>query len=296
MAEVARLDLNPLIHDAVASQIDINKFAGIESGATADQTASEIEALYEGLPNTNKYTDSEKALLSSAMQSETITTLSINSNILSYVNESGNTTNIDLSMYLDDTNLSRLTTGSLNGSTGIATFNRDDGSTFTVDFSALFDDTQVIVNDTLTSTSTTEALSAKRGKVVNDALVAHESSSGNPHNVTKTQVGLSNVDNTSDVNKPVSTAQQIALDSKQNTLSEGTFANGDKTKLDNIENNATADQTASEILTAIKTVDGSSSGLDADKLDGMEPSDLPISTAVQSELDIITTQLNNGVW
>ena len=41
-------------------------------------------------------------------------------------------------------------------------------------------------------------------------------------------------------------------------------------KLDGIEANATADQSASEILTAIKTVDGSGSGLDADLLDGVQ--------------------------
>ena len=40
------------------------------------------------------------------------------------------------------------------------------------------------------------------------------------------------------------------------------------------ETNATADQTAAEILTAIKTVDGSGSGLDADTLDGKQGSDL----------------------
>ena len=44
----------------------------------------------------------------------------------------------------------------------------------------------------------------------------------------------------------------------------------DGTKLDGIESGATADQTASEILTAIKTVDGAASGLDADLLDGQE--------------------------
>jgi len=44
----------------------------------------------------------------------------------------------------------------------------------------------------------------------------------------------------------------------------------DGSKLDNIEANATADQTASEILTAIKTVDGAGSGLDADTLDGVQ--------------------------
>ena len=42
----------------------------------------------------------------------------------------------------------------------------------------------------------------------------------------------------------------------------------------NVENGATADQTASEILTLIKTVDGSGSGLDADTLDGVQASGL----------------------
>ena len=53
---------------------------------------------------------------------------------------------------------------------------------------------------------------------------------------------------------------------------DGRNVASDGTKLDGIEANATADQTASEILTAIKTVDGSGSGLDADLLDGQEAS------------------------
>ena len=40
-------------------------------------------------------------------------------------------------------------------------------------------------------------------------------------------------------------------------------------KLDGIESNATADQTATEILTALKTVDGAGSGLDAAALEGL---------------------------
>lgn len=47
-------------------------------------------------------------------------------------------------------------------------------------------------------------------------LTAHINDKTNPHSVTKEQVGLGNVDNTSDVNKPVSTATQNALDLKQN--------------------------------------------------------------------------------
>lgn len=43
--------------------------------------------------------------------------------------------------------------------------------------------------------------------------------------VTKGDVGLSNVDNTSDMNKPVSTATQAALDAKLNNSQKGA-ANG----------------------------------------------------------------------
>lgn len=45
-------------------------------------------------------------------------------------------------------------------------------------------------------------------------LATHVANTSNPHAVTKTQVGLSNVDNTSDADKPVSTAQQTAIDAK----------------------------------------------------------------------------------
>jgi len=56
-----------------------------------------------------------------------------------------------------------------------------------------------------------------------------------------------------------------AASSGVNGYMTGTYA----TKLDGIEAGATADMTAAEILTAIKTVDGSGSGLDADLLDGL---------------------------
>lgn len=47
-----------------------------------------------------------------------------------------------------------------------------------------------------------------------DVLDAHAANTSNPHATTKAQVGLSNVDNTSDASKPVSTAQQTALNTK----------------------------------------------------------------------------------
>ena len=60
------------------------------------------------------------------------------------------------------------------------------------------------------------------------------------------------------------------------------FTTADETKLDAIEAGATADQTASEILTALLTVDGAGTGLDADLLDGNEAT--AFATAAQGTL------------
>ena len=49
---------------------------------------------------------------------------------------------------------------------------------------------------------------------VSTALTAHKNDKNNPHGVTAAQVGLDKVNNTSDADKPVSTAQQTALDKK----------------------------------------------------------------------------------
>ena len=59
----------------------------------------------------------------------------------------------------------------------------------------------------------------------------HINSVSNPHSVTKSQVGLSNVDNTSDAAKPISTAQQTALNTKQNTLTNPITGTGTVNKI-----------------------------------------------------------------
>jgi hypothetical protein len=61
---------------------------------------------------------------------------------------------------------------------------------------------------------------------------------------------------------------------------DGRDVAADGSKLDGIEAGATADMTASEILTAIKTVDGASSGLDADLLDGQHGSYYAVDSTV----------------
>ena len=62
------------------------------------------------------------------------------------------------------------------------------------------------------------------------------------------------------------------LDFSVASQTDNNFTNADHSKLDGIEAGATADQSASEILTLLKTVDGSGSGLDADTLQGASPS------------------------
>lgn len=54
-------------------------------------------------------------------------------------------------------------------------------------------------------------------KEIMAALNEHKNNTANPHNVTKSQVGLSNVDNTSDLNKPISTATQQAITNEATT-------------------------------------------------------------------------------
>lgn len=94
---------------------------------------------------------------------------------------------------------------------------------------------------------------------------------------TKSDVGLGNVDNTSDANKPISTATQTALNGKENTITAGTTAQyyrGDKT---------------------FQTLDKSAVGLS--NVDNTSDANKPISTATQTALNAkqnLITIFNDG--
>jgi hypothetical protein len=70
-----------------------------------------------------------------------------------------------------------------------------------------------LANDSNYATTINNALSLK-------APIDSPTFTGTVYGVTKSMVGLANVDNTSDANKPVSTATQIALDTKINRIIE----------------------------------------------------------------------------
>ena len=87
------------------------------------------------------------------------------------------------------------------------------------DWNAVSGDAQILNKPTLITDHT--GLS-NIGTNTHAQIDTHIGSTLNPHSVTKAQVGLDQVDNTSDLNKPVSTAVSTALGNKQNTLVSGT--------------------------------------------------------------------------
>ena len=70
-----------------------------------------------------------------------------------------------------------------------------------------------IQGSSITETADAKVLTAQERSDIESAN-SHRASTANPHSVTKAQVGLGSADDTSDADKPVSTAQQAALDLK----------------------------------------------------------------------------------
>ena len=112
------------------------------------------------------------------------------------------------------------------------------------------------------------------GAVTGDVLAKASDGLWKPLGLTKSSVGLSNVDNTSDANKPVSTATQTALNAKENTITAGTTAQyyrGDK---------------------SFQTLDKSAVGLA--NVDNTSDANKPISTATQTALNAKQNTITTG--
>lgn len=110
-----------------------------------------------------------------------------------------------------------------------------------------------------------EKLGTAFGKIARAvaSLIAHIANKSNPHSVTKAQVGLGNADNTSDVNKPISSATQTALNGKS----------------DKAHKHKTAD--ISDMPSALPADGGN-----ADTVDGKHASDFAASNHTHTAADI----------
>lgn len=94
----------------------------------------------------------------------------------------------------------------------------------------------------LTDTSLNESITS-----VQNSLDTHKSDTNNPHEVTKTQIGLGNVNNTSDLDKPVSIATQTKLDTKVDKITgKSLVSDTEITKLSQLPNKATLDSSIAD--------------------------------------------------
>jgi hypothetical protein len=203
---------------------DGSKLDGIESGATADQTAAEIRTLVESASDSNVFTDADHNKLNGI--------------------ESGATADQTAAEIL----------------TAIKTV---DGSGSGLDA------------DTLDGMNASTAAS-------NSTIVARNPSGyvfANYFNTTPNDVS--------------SGVTKVCVE----TANDGYIRHGDAGSIRtfiNVENGATADQSASEILTLIKTVDGAGSGLDADTLDGLSNTSFVRSDAADTVSGDITFSGGGG--
>ena len=155
-----------------------------------------------------------------------------------------------------------------------------------------------------------------------EELQNHVSNKSNPHEVTKDQIGLENVDNTSDADKPISTATQTALNEKANA-SDLTSHTSDidnphqvtkeQVGLGNVDNTSDADKPISDATQT--ALDGKAEASDLtshvsnksnphevtkaqvglDNVDNTSDADKPISTATQTAIDEVQSNINTHI-
>lgn len=114
-------------------------------------------------------------------------------------------------------------------------------------------------------------------------------------NITKSNIGLGNVDNTSDANKPISTATQTALDGKVDKatgmgLSSNDFTDALLAKLNGIEagaqvNTVTGVKGNSESTYRTGNINITKANIGLGNVDNTSDANKPISTATQTALD-----------
>lgn len=199
---------------------------------------------------------------------ETTTTLALASNILTYTNEDGVQTNIDLSLYLDDTNLARIVSGSLNPTTGIVTFTRDDSSTFDIDFSPLLDtqsanEVSVTPGNGLTATDVQAALDEHQTDI--NALEAEDTNLQNQINSNDTDIlNLQNEQTTQNTNI-TNNANNIATNAN-NISSNDTDISNLQTEQTTQNNNISQNQTDISNLQASQSTQDAAIALNTAKV------------------------------
>lgn len=108
--------------------------------------------------------------------------------------------------------------------------------------------------DTLAEIANSIANDDDFATTITTSLANHVGDFNNPHNVNKNQVGLGNVDNTSDLNKPISIATQSALDLKYNASNPNAYETPAQLNSRDTANRARANHTGLQSLITISEV------------------------------------------
>lgn len=215
------------------TQADINKLAGIEANATTDQTDAEIKTAYENNTNTNAFTDAEQTKLAGIEQNATadqtdteIKTAYENNADTNVFTDSEKTKLAGIAIGAEvnvQANLSQTDNLQDNYVAGKSTANIADST----DKRYVTDAQQTVLTNTSgTNTGDETTLSIQTKRPIKTVEGQSLEGAGNI-DLTKSDVDLANVDNTSDANKPVSTAQQTALDNKEPSFTKNNAFNKD---------------------------------------------------------------------
>lgn len=148
--------------------------------------------------STNDYTTAEKNKVAEAINESTANTL-ITTAINSLTKTSIGLNNVD-------------NTSDLNKPISTATQTALDNKVDIITGKSLVSDSEITKLEglkTQTELDTSISDAKKSGTSAQTTIDNHIKDTNNPHNVTKTQVGLSNVDNTADINKEVKSATQL---------------------------------------------------------------------------------------
>ena len=225
---------------------EYSKLTSIEEGAEVNPTGSEIKTAYEGESNTNAFTDAEKSKLASVdatsygspVQSETALAA-----LTSPQDKERRFVENELSDYFFD---SSANSGDVSPSDGTSGFWRK---------VAVGGESASSLKTKYESNADTNAFTNTQQTKLAALSETHQSSTTNPHSVTKAQVGLGLAENTADADKEISTLTQAALDTKASATSLADHQNlsnnphsvtKDQIGLGNVENTTDA---AKEIST-----------------------------------------------
>ena len=171
---------------------------------------------------------------------------------------------------------------SINGTTLVGDITVDTGKVDDVQVNGTTVVSNKVANIDLSTYDTIKAREAADTTITN-SLNTHTSNTSNPHKVTKAQLSLGNVDNTSDLDKPISTATQTALDKKLNSSDYVVDTALSSTSTNPAQNKV--------INTAITNLSSNK----VDKIDGKSLSTNDFTTALKTKLEGIAEGANKTV-